>query len=45
MHLDHQLLGEKALQMLAARIRTGERQERTAVQARLVLRASTAPLR
>jgi len=45
MHLDHQLLGEKALQMLATRIRTGERQERTAVSARLVLRSSTAPLR
>ncbi|KQQ05816.1 MULTISPECIES: LacI family DNA-binding transcriptional regulator [unclassified Rathayibacter] len=44
MHLDHQLLGEKALRMLAARIRTGERQERTAVSARLVLRSSTAPL-
>ncbi|SMH50917.1 transcriptional regulator, LacI family [Rathayibacter oskolensis] len=45
MHLDHQLLGEKALQMLAARIRTGEHQERTAVSARLVVRSSTAPLR
>lgn len=44
MHLDHQGLGEKVLQMLVERIRTGERQQRTKIDARLVLRRSTAPL-
>ena len=41
MHLDHQALGETALRMLAERIRTGERQQRTSVSARLVVRRST----
>ncbi|MCM6764518.1 substrate-binding domain-containing protein [Rathayibacter sp. ZW T2_19] len=44
MHLDHQALGETALRMLAERIRTGERQQRTSVSARLVVRRSTGRL-